>query len=139
MVYATWCTHCQAMEPAFEAAAKMSNVPFVKVQGSHAPVTALKYAVTGYPTIFGVARIGGGPRRFAGMRTAEAFADFAKAIDMGADAVTKPVVVAEAGAAAAPAAPAQPVAVQPVQQAIVASAPAQAVVEAMPPTVGVVG
>jgi thiol-disulfide isomerase/thioredoxin len=80
MVYAEWCVHCKNMMPAFESAAKSSSVPFVRVTGPQTPVSCSKYAVAGYPTIFGVGSVLGSPRRFAGQRTADALHDFAKAL-----------------------------------------------------------
>lgn len=136
MIYATWCSHCQSMEPAFEAAAKAANVPFVKIQGQHAPVTALKYAVTGYPTIFGVARVGGLPRRFSAMRTTEAFLEFSKAMDLGAEAKSV-AVVQQAPAVQQAIVPAVPVA--PPAATVAPTVAVPAVVEPMPPTVAVVG
>lgn len=80
LVYADWCTHCRNMTDAYEAAAKMSKVPFVKIQGAKAIVTGRKHMVAGYPTVFGVANVGGPPRRYASARTPEAFVEFATAL-----------------------------------------------------------
>lgn len=137
LVYAPWCTHCQSMTSAFDAAAKSSGVPFVKIQGSNAPVTSSKYGVTGYPTVFGVTNVAGPPRRFAQMRTAEAFLEFARHLNPVAEAPQQPAAAPVALPAAAPVAaplaapPAAPV--PPVQQP-----PAQALIESMPPTVEIV-
>ena len=80
MFYADWCTHCKNMMDAYEGAASLSRVPFVKVQGQQAPVSSQKHGVTGYPTLFGVSAIPGPPRRFASMRTKESLLEFANAL-----------------------------------------------------------
>lgn len=80
MIYAEWCVHCKNMMPAFESAAKSSSVPFVRVTGPQTPVSCTKYAVAGYPTIFGVGTVLGSPRRFAGQRTPDSLHEFAKAL-----------------------------------------------------------
>lgn len=91
LVYADWCTHCRNMTDAYAAAAKASGVPFVKIQGSLAPVTGRKHAVAGYPTVFGVASAGPGvPRRYQGLRTAEAFLEFARGLAPAARALAAP-------------------------------------------------
>ena len=78
MVYAPWCTHCHTMDEAFTKAAGLSHgVPFFKVQGVKCPVSSNKYGVTGYPTVFGTANVGGPPRRFMSARTPELLAEFA--------------------------------------------------------------
>jgi len=96
LVYAEWCGHCKNMMPAFEEAAKESKIPFVKVQGQHAPVSSRKLMVAGYPTIFGVASVpaNGPPRRYGGMRSKEAFLEFAHALSPSA--ATLPVAALEA-------------------------------------------
>jgi len=80
MFYADWCTHCKNMTDAFESAAALSRVPFVRIQGQLAPVSSQKYGVTGYPTIFGLSSLPGPPRRFASMRTKEGLLEFAHAL-----------------------------------------------------------
>jgi thiol-disulfide isomerase/thioredoxin len=77
--YAPWCSHCKNMSEFYEAAAKASDVPFVRVLGSACPVTVAKYGVAGYPTVFGVSG-SGGPIRFGSSRTKEAFVDFARSL-----------------------------------------------------------
>jgi thiol-disulfide isomerase/thioredoxin len=77
--YAPWCSHCKNMSEFFEAAAKASDVPFVKVLGSACPATVAKYGVAGYPTVFGVSGPGV-PTRFGSTRTKESFVDFAKTL-----------------------------------------------------------
>lgn len=131
LFYATWCNHCVNMEAAYAAAAQAAKIPFVRIQGGKAPVSSQKYAVTGYPTVLGVANVGGLPRRFAAARTPEAFAEFAESL--------KPSVAAPAAvpAPAPVAAPAAPVAYPP-NVTEVAVKPVQPVIEAMPPTVEVV-
>jgi len=69
---AEWCAHCRNMEPSFQAAAKTSSVPFVRVDGASAPVTSQKFAVTGYPTIFGISSLGL-LSRYGNARTTEGF------------------------------------------------------------------
>ena len=81
MVYADWCIHCKNMTEAFENASKTARVPFIKVQGSLAPVTCKTHAVAGYPTVFGVGDQRGPPRRFGGHRTTEALLDFSKSLE----------------------------------------------------------
>jgi thiol-disulfide isomerase/thioredoxin len=99
---AEWCVHCKNMNDAFETAAKSARVPFVRVQGPKVPVSGQKYAVAGYPTIFGIANVGGPPRRYASLRTVEGLGEFASGL--------APLALAAAVAApAAPAAPAVPV------------------------------
>jgi len=77
--YAPWCSHCKNMSEFYEAAAKGSSVPFVRVLGSSCPATITKFGVAGYPTIFGVSGPGT-PTRFGSARTTEAFSDFAKSL-----------------------------------------------------------
>ena len=77
--YAPWCSHCKNMSEFYEAAAKGSDVPFVRVLGSTCPATVTKFGVAGYPTIFGVSGPGT-PTRFGSARTTEAFSDFAKSL-----------------------------------------------------------
>lgn len=127
MFYADWCTHCKTMMDAYEAAAALSRVPFVKVQGQLAPVSAQKHAVTGYPTIFGISFLPGPPRRFASMRTKEGLLEFANALGgpategPAAPAAMQPVATAvpvgplapAAGLVAAPLAPVAPVMIPP--------------------------
>lgn len=72
---AEWCAHCRNMEPSFQAAAKASNVPFVKVDGSSAPVTSTKFTVTGYPTVFGISSLGL-LSRYGNARTTEGLLEF---------------------------------------------------------------
>jgi thiol-disulfide isomerase/thioredoxin len=93
LVYAEWCAHCKNMMPAFEEAAKESKIPFVKVQGQYAPVTGRKQLIAGYPTILGVASVppNGPPRRYGGMRSKEAFLEFATALH-GSAPVAQPIV-----------------------------------------------
>lgn len=102
--YADWCVHCQNMSAAYEEAAKAAGIPFVRVQGSLAPVSSRKYGVTGYPTILGVANVGGLPRRFAAPRTKEALLEFA----MGLSPADTVIDVREDPAKAPPALPAIP-------------------------------
>ena len=83
MFYADWCTHCKNMTDAFESAAVLSRVPFVRIQGQLAPVSSQKFGVTGYPTIFGISSIPSPPRRFASMRTKESLLEFANAMSPG--------------------------------------------------------
>ena len=91
MVYAEWCLHCRNMTEAYSEAAKVASIPFVRIQGSTIPVSSAKYGVSGYPTVFGIASVGGGPRRFAGQRTAEALFQFATSLNPEAakEAVSK--------------------------------------------------
>jgi len=96
LVYADWCHHCKNMMPAYEQAAKTSPIPFVRIQGHKAPVTARKHMIAGYPTIFGVANVNGvstgaPPRRYASARSAEAFVEFAVALQ-GSKSVEIPAV-----------------------------------------------
>ena len=77
--YAPWCSHCKNMSEFYEAAAKASDVPFVRVLGSACPATVAKYGVAGYPTVFGVSGPGM-PTRYGSTRTKEAFVDFAKSL-----------------------------------------------------------
>ena len=110
MFYAPWCIHCKNMIPAFEEAAKLSNVPFVMIEGQHAPLSSKKYQIQGYPTIFGV-KPGAPPERFAEQRTTSNLLLFASK--------TSPVVAYEEA------------------QVAVAQAVAQAAVQAVPAQVGI--
>ena len=92
--YAPWCSHCKNMSDFYEAAAKASDVPFVRVLGSSCPATVSKFGVAGYPTIFGVSGPGT-PTRFGSARTTEAFADFAKTLLPAAPVMVPPAPVAE--------------------------------------------
>ena len=103
MFYADWCTHCRNMADAYTVAAAAARIPFVKVSGNKAPVSSQKHGVAGYPTIFGVANVGGLPRRFASARTSESLLLFA-------DALQPLEAMAPTLAPEAPAAPAAPVA-----------------------------
>ena len=91
MFYADWCTHCKNMTDAFESAAALSRVPFVRIQGQLAPVSSQKHGVTGYPTIFGISSIPGPAKRFAAMRTKEGLLEFASALSPQAFASVQPV------------------------------------------------
>jgi len=91
MVYAEWCSHCRNMMEAYEVAAKTSAIPFVRIEGMKAPVSSTKYGITGYPTVFGVASVGGPPRRFGGMRTPDMLLEFAKALGNGPVLHTEPM------------------------------------------------
>jgi len=73
---AEWCAHCRNMEPSFQAAAKASDVPFVRIDGASAPVTSQKFSVTGYPTIFGLSSLGL-LSRYGNARTTEGLLEFA--------------------------------------------------------------
>jgi thiol-disulfide isomerase/thioredoxin len=88
--YAPWCSHCKNMSEFYEAAAKSSAIPFVRVLGSACPASVAKYGVAGYPTVFGVSGPGM-PTRFGSSRTTEAFSDFAKSL---VPAAPEPVLVA---------------------------------------------
>lgn len=117
---AEWCVHCKNMNDAFETAAKTSSVPFVRVQGPKVPVSGQKYAVAGYPTIFGVANVGGPPRRYASLRTVEGLSEFASGLAPAAP-VAAPVVAAAEPAATVPE-PTVPTASLPVEPPVVPSA-----------------
>ena len=78
LVYAEWCSHCKNMEMAYEDAAKLSKVPLVKINGNKAMVSTVKHGITGYPTIFGISSLGGGPSRYASARTTEGFLEFTR-------------------------------------------------------------
>ena len=80
MFYADWCAHCRNMEHAYIEAAAKSHVPFVKVSGVHAPVSSSKFAVSGYPTIFGTNMLAPMPHRFNNARTSENLLEFASQI-----------------------------------------------------------
>ena len=121
---AEWCVHCKNMNDAFETAAKSARVPFVRVQGPKVPVSGQKYAVAGYPTIFGIANVGGPPRRYASLRTVEGLGEFASGLAPAA------AVAAPAAAPAAPAVPAVP--------AVPSQAPTAAAPVVVPVTVPVV-
>lgn len=58
MVYADWCVHCKNMMQAYELASSQADMPFVRIQGHHMPVTGKKRGVMGYPTVFGVSHDG---------------------------------------------------------------------------------
>lgn len=137
MFYADWCTHCKNMMEAFEAAAAVAGVPFVKIQGHQAPITSQQFGVTGYPTLFGVMAAGGVPRRFAAMRTKEALLEFAGAL--GLPGTLNPVVPVAPVAPSVASAVAS--AVGPTMGPVVAAVapplepPETLVVEALPPTV----
>jgi len=78
MVYAEWCSHCKNMMDAFETAGKQSlKVPFIKIQGSNAPVTSAKHSINGYPTVLMSGSDGSNVKRFASARTPEALLEFA--------------------------------------------------------------
>lgn len=77
--YAPWCSHCKNMSEFYEAAAKASDVPFVRVLGSACPASVAKFGVAGYPTIFGLSSTGL-LTRFGSSRTKESFVDFAKTL-----------------------------------------------------------
>ena len=98
MVYADWCSHCRNMMDAYEAAAKSAaayGVPFVRIQGREAPISSRKYGITGYPTVFGVANVGGAPRRFMAQRTTDALLEFARGLaGIAAPALPPPVAPA---------------------------------------------
>jgi thiol-disulfide isomerase/thioredoxin len=111
--YAPWCSHCKNMSESYEAAAKASEVPFVRVLGSSCPATVSKFGVAGYPTIFGVSGPGT-PTRFGSARTTEAFADFAKLLLP--QQVVPPIV---------PSAPVMPVQPPPNMASVVAALQAQ--------------
>ena len=128
--YADWCVHCQNMMGSYAAAAAKAHIPFIKVAGGGAPVTSRKYGVTGYPTVFGVANVGGLPRRFGAARTEQAFLEFANALS--------PVHVAPAAPPAEPVVAAAPLEA-PVDAAAEAAPlePAGAAIAAIPPIVHV--
>lgn len=120
---AEWCNHCRNMNAALEEAAKASNVPFVRVDGPKAPVSGQKYAVSGYPSVFGVSNVGGPPRRYASLRTPEALLEFARGLSgTPAPVVLAPLALPEAPVAAVPVAAAAPSAAVP----LVAAAPSDA-------------
>lgn len=135
MYHAEWCTHCKNMSDAFESAASLSRVPFVKVQGQNAPVTSQLYGITGYPTILGIMSTGGVPRRFAAMRTKEALLEFAMALVPGT--VASQVLTAPTAVPAVPTVPTSPTGpIAAVAQTVAhALAPDSAVVEPLAPTV----
>jgi len=83
MVYAEWCSHCKNMMDAYDAAAKSGSIPFIRIQGSNAPVTSAKHSIAGYPTVLGSSS-SGGPKRFASVRTPEALLDFANSLSPAA-------------------------------------------------------
>jgi len=91
---AEWCQHCRNMEDALQIAAAESTVPFVRVSGQKTPVSNKKYAVMGYPTILGVANVGGPPRRYNSLRTSEALKEFATGL--GGQTVLGPSVALQA-------------------------------------------
>lgn len=101
LVYADWCGHCKNMMDAYEMAAKQANVPFVRIQGAKCPVSARKYQVLGYPTIFGVATIGGPLRKFGSARTIDNFVNFGNGLT-AEPVVTQVVPVTEAVAVVEP-------------------------------------
>ena len=80
MFYADWCTHCKNMADAYENAAKISTIPFVRVDGGKVPISSRTYSVTGYPTILGVANVPGKPRHYAGLRTTEGLLEFSQGL-----------------------------------------------------------
>lgn len=103
MFYAEWCSHCRNIEAAYQDAAKVSKVAFVKISGASAPVSSTKYAVNGYPTIFGVSSLGGLPSRFASARTAQSLTDFANLlVGVAPEAAAKPMQQAPTIVANAP-------------------------------------
>ena len=91
MVYAEWCSHCKNMMDAYEGAAKISKVPFVRIQGSDCPISARKHQVLGYPTVFGVPTVGG-LRKFGSARTIENLSQFAMALGPAEPFVEAPTV-----------------------------------------------
>ena len=111
MFHADWCGHCKNMEPAYAAAAKDSSVPFVKVNGSSAPVSSNKYAVTGYPTVFGISALGL-LNRYSNARTAEAMLEFTRLL---VPTKSEPLAQPMAHPIAQPVPFAQPAPAQPVQ------------------------
>ena len=117
---AEWCHHCKNMSAALEEAAKSSPVPFVRVDGPKAPVSGQKYAVSGYPTVFGITNVGGGPRRFASMRTTEALLEFARGLSgtQVAQLALEPAAAVAPAHAVAPAVYAAPAAVHAVQPSV---------------------
>lgn len=129
---AEWCVHCKNMNDAFEAAAKVASVPFVRVQGPKVPVSGQKYAVAGYPTIFGVANVGGPPRRYASLRTVEGLSEFASGLAPAAAAASLAMPTAAAPLApmvlGVPMAPAAPTAA-----AVAPTAPTAPATAVMPP------
>lgn len=140
MVYADWCSHCRNMMDAYEAAAKgVSGVPFVRIQGREAPISSRKHAVTGYPTVFGVANVGGPPRRFMAQRTTDALVEFARGLAglpaaasltavpaAAVPTVAAPVSVPPAAVPTVPAVPAVPAASN---EAVVELAPTMVMVQ----------
>ena len=140
--YADWCVHCQNMMGSYAAAAAKAHIPFVKVQGGGAPVTSRKYGVTGYPTVFGVANVGGLPRRYGAARTEQAFLEFANALSP-VEAVAAPAAVPAAAAVASvlggPAAPVVPpvAAVEVLDEPEVGDVATGAAIAAIPPIVHV--
>ena len=80
MFYADWCTHCKNMADAYENAAKLSTIPFVRVDGGKVPISSRTYSITGYPTILGVANVPGKPRHYAGLRTTEGLLEFSQGL-----------------------------------------------------------
>ena len=91
MVYAHWCVHCSHMMPAFVEAAKLSSIPFVIMEGQYAPVTSKKFAVQGYPTVFGVVP-GQDVLRFGETRTTSNLLQFARSVQTAAGVVSLPEV-----------------------------------------------
>lgn len=116
---AEWCGHCKNMEPAYEAAAKQSHVPFIRVDGASVPVSSNKFAVTGYPTVFGVSALGL-LSRYGNARTVEGLLEFAGTLVPLQKAVVPGAAVGPSAQASQPVATAyvsqQPSSLAPVQQ-----------------------
>ena len=94
LLYADWCVHCKNMIKAFEDAAAVSSVPFVKVEGQYPRQTMKHFKANGFPTIYGV-NTEGRVFPFVTFRTKDEFLKFAEKLKPTAPQVVQATVEVE--------------------------------------------